>query len=70
MNEMWGGRGADAQACDCNETVEGSIPTTKWIIINIFINIEFRHSTRNASKIQRKVENGVLPCYMRDTAWS
>ena len=30
--------------------------------------VEFRHSTRNAFRIRRKVGNGVSPCCVRDKA--
>ena len=57
--------GAVAHVCDCNVTIVGSI-TIKLLFINIFIsmlwhrgkkpNIDFPHSTRNASK--NSAENG------------
>ena len=63
-------RGAGSQACGCNATVVASILTRGNVLL--FINItflrsgvnakrgvEFRHLKRNASKIRRKVKNGV-----------
>ena len=50
------------QACDCNTTVVGSIPTlNELLFINILKRaakawVELHYLTRNASKIWRKLE--------------
>ena len=66
-------RGEEAQVCDCKRNwlwVQSPLKEINYLFKCIFSffrsgveakrGVEFRHSTRNACKIQRKMENAVF----------